>query len=74
MAEQIDQIDEEDPDTEKDPSVHSFTLSTGCSWPNAVKWSYDERLAIITDNVIHILVSFLSLNLRVILPTKLSGY
>ena len=48
----------EDEDQEKDPSVHSFTLSSGCSWPNAVKWSFDGRIAILTDNVIHIVVSF----------------
>jgi len=57
MAHKTDQQLDDD-DQEKDPSVHSFTLSTGCSWPNAVKWSFDGRIAILTDTVIHILVSF----------------
>lgn len=65
MAEEIDTnseptIEVEDEDQEKDPSVHSFTLSSGCSWPNAVKWSFDGRIAILTDSVIHIIVSFRS--------------
>ena len=60
MADQAvqQQIEEVEEDQEKDPSVHSFTLSAGCSWPNAVKWSFDGRIAILADNVIHVLVSF----------------
>lgn len=55
-------IEGEDEDQEeKDSSVHSFTLSSGCSWPNAVKWSFDGRIAILTDSVIHVIVSFRSL-------------
>lgn len=49
---------EELEDTEKDPSIHSFTLGAGCSRPNAVRWSLDGRIAILTDSHIHILVSF----------------
>ena len=48
----------EDKLEEKDPSIHSFTLSGGCSRPDAVKWSPDGRIAVLTDSYIYVLVSF----------------
>ena len=52
---------EDTEENEKDPPLYSLTFNSATSAKSSIAWSYDDRLAVITDSCIYIIVSFSSL-------------
>merc|ERR1719494_258521 len=54
---------EDTEENEKDPPLYSLTFNSATSAKSSIAWSYDDRLAVITDSCIYI-IKIVSSNTR----------